>query len=535
MQVIEKKQKQKRDRYEMHKYWGKKPASNLNKLIEKYSNVGDILLDPFSGYGVFSCEAYILGRNIISNDLNPISNFIQYQLFETQVDLEKFKSEWDLIKNEFEQYINFWFGFEYDNENQIAISVLRNKEDEILKCKYKLNNKGNQIKYSYSNREKLNLSTKESEYEIEDWYPEIPLILNSRISAKDGMKIEDLFTKRTLACHSRLFSLINTHSSGNELSLFKLAFTSNLANCSKLVPPIKTRDEMAQGAWMTGFYIGDTYIENNVLHYFSNRINKIIKGKEDYFNTIEENNLIQRVGSIDNYNAFNQISSSYLITQNDCKNLALDNNSVDYVFTDPPYGDSVPYFEQSIIWNAWLELTVDYENELVISDSNERNKTINNYELGMEKSIAEIYRVLRTNGYFSLTYHSLSGAEWRSITNGCIRAGFRLHNYEWIVQKTFTPRQINRSKTVKGDILITLIKNENPIEPREINYNEAEELFIDLFNVYTEEARDTNEIFMGLINYIFDEAIILPEIDLYKILKQNFKHSEDGVWMQKLN
>lgn len=292
---------------------------------------------------------------------------------------------------------------------------------------------------------------------------------------------------------------------------------------------------MAQGAWMTGFYIGDTYIENNVLHYFSNRINKIIKGKEDYFNTIEENNLIQRVGSIDNYNAFNQISSSYLITQNDCKNLALDNNSVDYVFTDPPYGDSVPYFEQSIIWNAWLELTVDYENELVISDSNERNKTINNYELGMEKSIAEIYRVLRTNGYFSLTYHSLSGAEWRSITNGCIRAGFRLHNYEWIVQKTFTPRQINRSKTVKGDILITLIKNENPIEPREINYNEAEELFIDLFNVYTEEARDTNEIFMGLINYIFDEAIILPEIDLYKILKQNFKHSEDGVWMQKLN
>ena len=68
-------EKQKRDRYEMHKYWGKKPSNNLKALIEKYSREGDTILDPFSGYGVFCCEAYLLNRNVISNDLNPIANF----------------------------------------------------------------------------------------------------------------------------------------------------------------------------------------------------------------------------------------------------------------------------------------------------------------------------------------------------------------------------------------------------------------------------------------------------------------------------
>ena len=37
--------KQKRDRYEMHKYWGKKPSNNLKALIEKYSSEEDTLLE----------------------------------------------------------------------------------------------------------------------------------------------------------------------------------------------------------------------------------------------------------------------------------------------------------------------------------------------------------------------------------------------------------------------------------------------------------------------------------------------------------
>lgn len=91
-----------------------------------------------------------------------------------------------------------------------------------------------------------------------------------------------MFSKRALLSHSYLYKLICELPETNEKKLFKFAFTSNLANCSKLVPPIISRGEMSQGAWMTGFYIGEKYLENNVFHYFENRVNKAIKGKMDY-------------------------------------------------------------------------------------------------------------------------------------------------------------------------------------------------------------------------------------------------------------
>lgn len=35
-------------RYFMHKYWGKKPASGISPLVDRYTNPGDTIIDPFS-------------------------------------------------------------------------------------------------------------------------------------------------------------------------------------------------------------------------------------------------------------------------------------------------------------------------------------------------------------------------------------------------------------------------------------------------------------------------------------------------------
>ena len=81
-------------RYFMHKYWGKKPASGVGPLIDRYTKPGDTIIDPFSGYGVFCCEAFLKNRNVIVNDLNPIANFIAQNLFSKDVnvfDVKKLK------------------------------------------------------------------------------------------------------------------------------------------------------------------------------------------------------------------------------------------------------------------------------------------------------------------------------------------------------------------------------------------------------------------------------------------------------------
>lgn len=364
----------------------------------------------------------------------------------------------------------------------------------------------------------------ESSQEILDWYPTDALIENSRISARNGMTIASLFTKRTLSCHARLLALINKYSTGNERELLRLAFTANLANCSKLVSPIKSRGDMAPGAWMTGFYTGDTYIENNVLVYFENRLKKAIKGKEEYLKCFDEQDLF--TGQENNHGA------KYEITNYDAKSLAIDSDSIDYVFADPPYGEAVPYFEQSIIWNSWLGLNPDYENEIVISDSKLRSKRNTAFEDDLDKAFSEIRRVLKKNRYFSLTYHSLSGYEWRAITNACVKNGFELHKFDWLVQKSFTPRQINRVKSIKGDVLVTFEKMAD-IPPWKIIPDEilVANLKCMIMIWLTNEPLDTNQVFLRVMEYFFKERIVSGPIYLLNLLVKNFKFNDEKLWI----
>lgn len=508
----------------MHKYWGKKPSSNLGVLVREYSNEGDTLLDPFSGYGVFCCEAYILGRNVISNDLNPAANFINTQLFEKDVDLEKVQKQWIKIKEEFSAFVEKWFKWNADGKNVVLISVLRNKKNLPIKAKYKIEGgrKAKEIEIYTSDAEKY------LEYEntqiIYDWYPEISVIENSRISAQRGMTVASLFTKRTLACHARLLNLIEKYSSGKEKELLKLAFTANLANCSKLVPPIRSRGAMAPGAWMTGFYTGETYIENNVLDYFENRLSKAIKGKKEYLQCfMRDDDLF--------FNAKENRVSTYKVTKNDAKKLNLTNESIDYVFADPPYGEAVPYFEQSVIWNSWLKMMPDYNNEIVISDSKVREKGNLNFENDINAAFSEIRRVLKSNKYFSLTYHSLSGYEWSAITNACIKNGFELHKFEWLVQKSFTPRQINRIQSIKGDVLVTFKKLSKIPCFDEVSSDELSAILVNkIYEWLLNESLDTNQIFLKVMEMIFKERIVANSVDILGILLKNFKFTDDKYW-----
>lgn len=502
--------------YLMHKYWGKKPSKDLRKIINKYTKKNEIILDPFAGFGGLGIEGILLNRNVILNDLNPVANFISNNILNLDVDLQLFEEYYKDLQKEYYEFSNKWYTFE---ENKI-ITILRNDKNVPLKLRL-YNKKNNKMfEYELNNYEKEVFQKEENEYEIKNWYPDNILIRNSRISVKKNMKMSDLFSKRELICQSYLYSLIENLKESPEKELFKFAFTSNLANCSKLVPPIRSRGEMSQGSWMTGFYIGKTYLENNVFHYFENRVNKVLKGKSDFINLVKKQ---KNVGT-------------YKVMNCDAKKLNLDDESVDFVFTDFPYGDTVPYFEQSQLWNSWLKYEVDYSNEIVVSNSCERNKDDINFAKDIEMAIKEINRVLKNDSYFVFTFHSLSGNEWKAISNSLLKNNFEFVDCQMLFQKTFTPRQLNRKFTVKGDLLVAYKKDItnkiSSLKSDDIQENIRREI---LEKCSVKDLYDTNDLIILCVRCLLKYNCTSNDIDFIKLIKMYFEVdiNDDKKWRLK--
>lgn len=497
--------------YQMHKYWGKKPGDKLKSIISNYSKEGDLILDPFSGFGGLGIEGVLLNRNVILNDLNPMANFISECVLNSSVNINKLIELFTLLKAQYSAINTKWYTY----GNHEIIAILRDKNDKPLKLKIRNTDTNIISEQVMTDIESDSFTRSENLYPITTWYPKTKLICNSRIGATDNMSVADLFSKRALICNSLLFHLINQIPSCIEKDCLTMAFTANLANCSKLVPPINSRGEMAPGAWMTGFYIGNTYLDNNVFHYFENRVKKIITGKTDYLKI---------------YNS--KATGQYQITNYDAKHLQIEDGVIDFVFTDFPYGDTVPYFEQSQLWNMWLDKKVDYNNEIVISDSKQRNKNIDNFVADIETAIAEIARVLKDKAYFVFTFHSLCGKEWTAILNALVKHHLKFVDCQTMTQKTFAPRQLNRKKTIKGDLLVVYQKDSS-LSPKINNKSIKSSIIEEIAHNYShQKLYDTNELITSCVKLLLKTTMPLDDFDFLTIIEHCFQE-ENNMWRLK--
>jgi len=135
-------------------------------------------------------------------------------------------------------------------------------------------------------------------------------------------------------------------------------------------------------------------------------------------------------------------------------------NSIDYIFTDPPYSDKVPFWELNLIWEAWLGLSSDWEEkELVVNER--RNKNRLEYENIFSQSFKEIYRVLKPGRWISLVYHDTSEGTWHLVQDIMAEIGFIFDPVKkslYIDATTPTIHHIKDSKIVKRDLVINFCK-----------------------------------------------------------------------------
>src|SRR5205085_3509589 len=93
-------------------------------------------------------------------------------------------------------------------------------------------------------------------------------------------------------------------------------------------------------------------------------------------------------------------------------------NSVDYVFTDPPFGSNIFYADCSLIWESWLGRLTDRTAEAVVNRSlavESGGKSLHRYAQIIKSAMLEIGRVLKPGGWATVVFHSTNSSVWEAI------------------------------------------------------------------------------------------------------------------------
>jgi 16S rRNA G966 N2-methylase RsmD len=143
----------------------------------------------------------------------------------------------------------------------------------------------------------------------------------------------------------------------------------------------------------------------------------------------------------------------------------LPDSSIDYVFTDPPFGGNIPYAEINFINEAWLGRYTDSADEITVSNS--QNKTVADYRNLLTAALGELRRILKRSGKVTLVFHSASADVWNALQTAYTRAGLTVECAGVLDKTQGSFKQVTTAGAVRGDPVLLLGKkpaaSEQPI------------------------------------------------------------------------
>src|SRR5713101_5420210 len=153
-------------------------------------------------------------------------------------------------------------------------------------------------------------------------------------------------------------------------------------------------------------------------------------------------------------------SSEMFISTESSTTLNFPSNSIDYIFTDPPYSWKVQFGEANFVWESWLGFDNKWhEDEIIVNEV--REKTVLNWKSMMHRTMAECYRVLKPGRWMSLCYHDTSEGTWALMQDIMADIGFISDKFEVTIfidtaQKSW--KQNVADKIHKRDLVINFRK-----------------------------------------------------------------------------
>ena len=429
--------------YRTHKYWARKPWYVVAEYIKFFTAPGDAVIDPFAGSGVIGIESAVLDRKAHLIDLNPIASFVSKMTALAPVDLEAFRSIFERIQDKVKSRLTGLYQLEKTCQKceapLFARHFLRGPKFKAMLVKEDCYSCGSAYESRAVTATELKTISKLERQKAPHWYPKTKFpekFDKDRVTYKGIKYIFQLFTQRNLIALSIIFNEVNKIADPTIRDLFLLAFSNTLIHVSKL------KAENVRPLAVNNYWVPDDWIEENVWFRFEERFNRLLEAKRISNQRITEK----------------QFKNIHLYTQSSTNLSNLKSNSVNYCFTDPPYGDSIQYSELSMVWNAWLKEVFRNDEEVIINRA--QKKTEQSYQKLLTRVFSETHRVLRHGSYMTVCFHNKDFRAWSAILQACKDAGFLYINIvpQSPISKSFT--QLWAEKSPKTDLLMNFIKPE---------------------------------------------------------------------------
>jgi len=496
--------------YQMHTYWSKKPYSAIQQYIRHYTHPGDLILDPFCGSGSTALAALMEDRSVIAIDLSPAATFITKN-YCTPVDTGELGQRFEKLKSKVSAELDSLYETccdRCDGRAQTVFTIYSQvfqcprclekiplfdcmeatgqaktgKTERIRACPHCLkrgyteeisardkkfgylpvmvryeceegctpqreerrHNDSVPKKRAFFTEYDLSKLKEIEERQIPCWYPTARMMNTAEDQERWGLlwrpyhagisTVADFYTRRNLHALALLWSEIQKLPLKARAAL-EFAFTSIVLKCSKMM----AHNSDGVGRIQKGtLYIPALIHDVNVWRFFEEAVGDFIRG----------------------YEALSIASTNLMISTEDARSLDMPSNSVDFIFTDPPYSWKVQFGESNFIWEAWLGLDTSWlDKEIIVNEV--RDKDEHDWERGMRLAMEECYRVLKPGRWVSLCYHDTSEGTWQLVQDLMTTIGFipdALESALYIDTSQKSIKQITARQVTRRDLVINFRK-----------------------------------------------------------------------------
>jgi hypothetical protein len=137
---------------------------------------------------------------------------------------------------------------------------------------------------------------------------------------------------------------------------------------------------------------------------------------------------------------------------------------VDYIFTDPPFGENIYYADLNFLVESWHGVTTDAKPEAIIDRF--KHKALPEYQHLMQRCFAEYHRVLKPGRWMTVVFSNSKAAVWNAIQVALQQAGFVVAEVTALDKVQGSYRQVTSTTAVKQDLVISAYKPNGGLEQR---------------------------------------------------------------------